>query len=156
MWRLIGWLPSVSPDNGKTPWVSWPHFVVQASRQTKNRPRTSSTGSWRTCCSTSSQAQPLLVHTEVCKLLSCASPTIDFQNTFSNPRQTQLLWHIAGSSPLNDVNYPATNDSNTPENSSELSDIALPCRSRSFKCKSAFIFTRHRNSSLYTHSISNW
>lgn len=77
------------------------------------------------------------------------SPTIDSENIFSNLRQTQLLCQsAAGSRALNDVNYPATNDSNTPENRPPLSDIPLPCRSHSFKCKSAFISPRCRNSSL--------
>lgn len=62
----------------------------------------------------------------------------------------------AGSCAMNDVNYSATNDSNTPENSAQLSDISLPCRSTSFKCKSAFIPPRCRNSSLYTDCISIW
>lgn len=105
---------------------------------------------------TAKRNHPSLIHTATCSQLSCASPTIDFQNIFSNSRQTELLRHSAASSLLNDVNYPATNDSNTPENSSELSDIPLPCRSSSFKCKSAFISPRHRNSSLYAYCISNW
>lgn len=112
---------------------------------------------------TDSAAQPTVkwnhpsrIHSPIGNQLSCASPTIDFQNIFGNLRQTELLWHSAGSTPLNDVNYPPTNDSNTPENSSELSDIPLPCRSSSFKCKSAFISPRHRNSSLHTYCISYW
>lgn len=99
---------------------------------------------------------PSLIHTATCSQLSCASPTINFKNILGNARQTEILRHSAGSSLLNDVNYLGTNDSNTPENSSELSDIPLPCRSSSFKCKSAFISPRHRNSSLHIYCISNW
>lgn len=99
---------------------------------------------------------PSLIRTAACGQLSSASPTIDLQNIFSILRQTQVLRHSAGSSALNDVNYPATNDSNTPENSSEPSDTSLPCRSSSFKCKSAFISPRHRNSFLNTNCTSNW
>lgn len=73
----------------------------------------------------------------------------------TSPRQTQLLWHGAGSSHMNDVNYPATNDSNTPESSRQRSDIPLLCKSGSFKCKSAFIFPGYRNPSLYSNRISN-
>lgn len=101
---------------------------------------------------TAKRNHPSLNHTETCSQLSCASPAIDFQNILGNPRQTELRRRSAGSSLLNDVNYPATNDSNPPENSSQLSDIPLTCRSSSFKCKSS---PRHRNSSLYTYCISN-
>lgn len=106
--------------------------------------------------STAKRNLPSRIHTVTYNLLSCASPAIDFQNIFGNLRQTEVLRHSAGSSPLNDVNYPATNDSNTPENVFEISDIHLPCRSYSFKCKSGFISPRHKNSSLCTHCISNW
>lgn len=87
---------------------------------------------------------------------SPASPMIDFQNSVGNPRQTQLLRHGTGSDALNDVNYLATNDSNTPERSSEQSDTSLPCRFKPFKCKSTCDSPRRHNSCLSSKCTSNW
>lgn len=87
---------------------------------------------------------------------SPASPMIDFQNSVGNPSQTQLLRHGNGSDALNDVNYLATNDSNTPERSPEQSDTSLPCRFKPFKCKSTCDSPRRHNSCLSSKCTSNW
>ncbi len=106
---------SVSEEGNSVRWS-----VSQTGQVTD---RTTADSYW-TCGSTHSQwNHTSLIHTALCRQFSFASPTIDFQNIFNNLRQTELLRHVAGSSALNDVNYPATNDSNTPENSSELSDF---------------------------------
>lgn len=127
-----------------------PRQVMLQTGWTADRARRTNSDSYWTCSSTYSQVKP----SQQC----AASFLVPLPQSIF---KTLVIWgkllqYSAGSSPLTDVNYPETNDSNTPENSPELSDIPLPCRSSSFKCKSAYISPRQRNSSVHTYCISNW